>query len=403
MQPGPYGATSPPATAPTPPPSERLTPSGWWYVVAATFGIGGIVLAILLGIGFAEDYTDRIDDFERVQVPGTQMVVLEAGDYTIYQEFFGADDDLRIQPDVTVNMTGPDGEAVELDEYDGSFSYAGSGREGVALSTFEAEERGEYTVSTEGDSLSTVAIGEGIGMQLFVGITLALATGFGGVVVCAVIAIVVAVKRSGAKTRRQLAMVQQGGWRPPPGASGWPGAPGWPQQPYGQPPYGYQQPPSSAGQPPYGYQQPPSGGYQPPPGSQQPPSSVGQPPYGYQQSPSGGDQPPPGNQQPTSSGDQPASGYQQPSSSGDQQPPYGYQQSPPSGGQPPSSGDQPPPGAYGAPPAAPTPAEPSPSSTPPAEHEGYQPSAPTRSMPPAPDDDQPSGDKPSGDPPAPMS
>lgn len=333
MQPGPYGASPPPAaTTPTPPPSGRLTPSGWWYVVAAAFGIGGIVLAIVLGVGFAEDYTDRIDDFERVQVPGTQTVVLEAGDYTIYQEFFGADDDLRIPPDVTVNVTGPDGEAVELDDYDGSFSYTGSGREGVALSTFEAEERGEFTVSTEGDSLSTIAIGEGIGLQLFVGIAVSLAIGFGGVVVCAVIAIVVAVKRSGAKTRRQLAMVQQG-WRPPPGVGGWPGAPGgpgWPQQPYGQPPYGYQQPP-------------PSGGFQPP--------------YGYQQPPS------------------------------------------------PSGGYQPPTGAYGTPPAAPTPppassSPPSPSSTPPAEHEGYQPGAPTRSMPAAPDD-EPSSDKPSGDPPPP--
>lgn len=322
MQPGPYGAASPPAATPTPPPSGRLTPSGWWYVVAAAFGIGGVVLAIVLGVGFAEDYADRIDDFERVQVPGSETVVLDAGDYTIYQEFFGADDSVRFPPDVTVNVTGPDGEAVDIDDYNGSFSYAGSGREGIALSTFEAEERGEYSVSTEGDTLSTIAIGEGIGMQLFVGIAAALATAFGGIVVCAVIAIVVAVKRSGAKTRRQLAMVQQG-WRPPPGAPGWPGAPGGPG--YGQPPYG-----PGYGQPPYGYQQPPPG-YQPPSGGYQPP-------YGYQQPPSGGHQAPP---------------------------------------------------------------TPPPASTPPAEHEGYQPSAPTRSMPPSPDDTSGDNERPSTDPPPP--
>ncbi|HEY8545248.1 MAG TPA: hypothetical protein VIL36_09375 [Acidimicrobiales bacterium] len=284
MQPGPYGAPPPPAaspygTPPTAPSLPALKPSGWWYAIAAALAITGIVVAIVIGVNFAESYTDRIDEFQRVGVPGTDTVVLEAGDYTIYQEYPGANDDLSIPPSVTVNVTGPDGDAVELDDYSGDFTYAGSGREGVALSTFEAEETGEYTVSTEGDRFSTIAVGEGIGFELFVGIALALVIAFGGIVIAVIISIVVAVKRSGARTRRQLALVQQGGWQPPPGAGGWPGAPApsWSQPPYGQQPppaQGWTPPPAAPGSPP---PTPSSPGWSapapPPPGTPAPPSS----------------------------------------------------------------------------------------------------------------------------------
>ncbi|HMG40666.1 MAG TPA: hypothetical protein VK611_05025 [Acidimicrobiales bacterium] len=276
MQPGPYGA---PPVAPSS--TEPLKPNGWWYVVAATLGIGGIVLAVVIGVRTAQTYSDRIGDFQRVDVPGSGTVTLDSGNYSVYQEFDGANDDFRFDPSVTVNLTAPDGSAVDLDSYSGTVTYAdGDGHEGEALFTFRAEESGDYRVSAEGDSESVIAVGPGIGGGLVAGIIGALLSGFVGVIAGVVVAIIVAVKRSGSKTRRQLALVGSG-YRPPgpPGAGGgWPPSPQpmWPHyqpQPQHQAPPGYQPPaPPAAPAPPMPPAPPP-----PPPPPPEPPASSPQP------------------------------------------------------------------------------------------------------------------------------
>lgn len=231
MQPGQYGA---PPVAPHPA-TEPLKPNGWWYVVAAGLAIGGIVIAVVIGVRAAVTYSDRIDGFERVDVPGVDTVLLESGGHTIYHEYAGAGDEFGFSPSVSVSVAAPDGSAVELDDYTGSFTYGTTDHEGEALFTFDAEEPGDYTVRVEGESGSEIAVGRGLASGLFAGIAGALVAGFGGVVAGIIIAIVVAVKRSGARTRRQLALVR-GGWAPP----GTPGA--WPSGP--QPP-GAGMPPST--------------------------------------------------------------------------------------------------------------------------------------------------------------
>src|SRR5688572_24740537 len=117
--PGPYAGPQPPASYGAEGP---LKPSGWWYVFAGLLGVGGVVLAFVVGIGAASTYSDTIDDFQRVDVPGSDTVRLEAGDYTVYHEYFGADDEFGSSPNVDVSITGPDGDSVPLDGYTGSFT-----------------------------------------------------------------------------------------------------------------------------------------------------------------------------------------------------------------------------------------------------------------------------------------
>jgi hypothetical protein len=261
MQPGPYGA--PPAA---PVGVEPLKPSGWWYVAAVGVGIAGIVGAIVIAVVSFNRFIDHIDDFARVDAPGTDTVRLEEGEYTVFLEFPGADEEFVDEPFVDFTITDPDGTEVDLDDYFGESTYSADSRDGLALYTFTADETGEYTVTSEGDP-ATIAIGEGLFGGALGGFIGAAILGFVAVVAAIIMIIVIAVKRSGARNRRQLALVRSGwtqsgppGWPGPPGASAPPGAAGPPGYSSGGPPPG--SPPSDPSYPPA----PPPSSYPPPPG-----------------------------------------------------------------------------------------------------------------------------------------
>jgi hypothetical protein len=230
MQQGPY----------TPPPpaygDNQIRPALWWFFVAGGLAVVGIVGGIALLVSGVVRWSNTVEDFDRVSVPGTGEVQIdETGGYSIYHEY-ERDTSFRFYPpDPDVTVTDPSGEEVVLDWYSGSVTYAVSGYEGEGLFTFDAEETGTYTVTTEGDSESVVAVGRGVGRGLAAPIVAGVAVGFIGVVGGIVMAIVVGVKRSG--HRRRLRAI----WNPPPGPppGAWgpaPGAPGWgPQPPPGQP------------------------------------------------------------------------------------------------------------------------------------------------------------------------
>ncbi len=206
----PFPTSPDPMGSPTP---QAITPSGRWFVLGGALIALGIIGGIVLGaVGFLQT-SGRIDDFQRVRVPGSGVVNLaESGGYTVYLEYAGASS-RGTSGTVNLRVLDPAGKHVDLRKYDASVTYSFGKHEGRAGFSFDAVEPGAYRVTTAGSSEVTVAVGRGLGSS-FVGTLLgALALGFGGVVLGVLVIVVVAVKRSASK--RSAAA----GWFPPPGRS----------------------------------------------------------------------------------------------------------------------------------------------------------------------------------------
>jgi hypothetical protein len=221
--------------------AEPVRPSGWWYGLAGGVAVAGIIAAIVIFVQTFNGYVDKINDFERVDVPGSGTVNLDGtGGYTIYHEYNGASDDF-FGPDVSeVTLEDPDGDQVTLEDYVGRVTYTGDSHEGVALFSFHADQPGEYQLSATGDG-STLAVGRGISKGLIGGIVGGFAAGGVGVVAGGVIALIVGIQRGRNKRSRITRMPgppqafgPPGAWAGPPGYPGGPGA--WPQQPPQPPP-----------------------------------------------------------------------------------------------------------------------------------------------------------------------
>ncbi|MFE7745101.1 hypothetical protein [Nocardia sp. NPDC057455] len=186
-------------TSPNPVESQIVTPSGRWFVLGGALIALGIIGGIALGtFGFLQT-SGRIDDFQRVHVPGSGVVHLaESGGHTVYFEYAGASSE-GASGTVNLRVLDPEGKHVDLRKYDASITYSFGGHEGRAGFSFEAAHPGEYRVTTAGSSEVTVAIGRGLGSS-FVGTLLgALALGFGGVVLGVLVIAVVAIKRNASK------------------------------------------------------------------------------------------------------------------------------------------------------------------------------------------------------------
>lgn len=237
-----------PGTYPPPPPASmgKVKPSGWWFALAGLIPVAGVVVAVVIFVVGLTAFVDRIEDFHRVEVPGSETITLREGSYSVYQEFGGAaDEGSGTYGTASVAITGPTGEDVDLDSYDSRVTYTGSDEEGIAMASFRADTSGEYTVTAEGPESMTIAIGPGLGRGIVATIVGAFVVGGLSVLAGIVIAVVVGIRRSQNRSRMRGPM-------PPPGPPG-----GW-----GQPAYG----PYAPG--PYG-----SGPYAPAPGYGQGPAS----------------------------------------------------------------------------------------------------------------------------------
>lgn len=225
-----------------------MRPSAWWFGAAGAAAVLGIVIGVVILVRTFVGWMDRIDDFDRVSVPGDGAVTVDGtGGFSIYHEYLGADTDDLFSPDIfDVNLTAPDGSEVRLSAYDGRSTYGTPDHEGEGLFTFTAEEPGEYVLSADGDP-ATLAVGRGLGRGLVGGIVRGIVVGVLGVVAGIVIAIVVGVSRSRNRRRQLPGMPPPGAMPPPPGAMPPPGAyqpppsdapPGQPPPPTGQYPFG---------------------------------------------------------------------------------------------------------------------------------------------------------------------
>jgi len=192
---------------------------------------------IALIVGSVQHLHDKVADFERVDVGETGTVSLDGtGGFTIYHEYDGAYSSTGFGGDVAVEMTGPDGTNVSIEPYVANVTYSTGGHEGVALYSFRAEQPGQYTLQSDGSG-GTLAVGRGVGKDLFGRIAAGILVGILGLVLGAVLAIVVGVQR-GRDRRRRFISATPNYWPGPPGGPGaWGGPPQYP------PPYQPPQPP----------------------------------------------------------------------------------------------------------------------------------------------------------------
>ena len=113
-----------------------MGPSRWWYAVAALVAVGGLAVAGVLGVRAVVDFSDRVDDLDRVPIFATEEVSLDEGAYTLYYE----------QPSRSVVVVVPpvdpgfecEGDFdPRLEEYDSDVTYDVDGREGTAVASFD--------------------------------------------------------------------------------------------------------------------------------------------------------------------------------------------------------------------------------------------------------------------------
>jgi hypothetical protein len=206
---------------PITPPSEPLRPAGWWYGVSAGVGVLGVVVAGVVGVRGISALSDRVDGFDRALIPGAATVEIEdPGDYTIYHEYPGADDDSErgiIDVAFEATLTDPDGGEVELEPYDAHITYSFGDHQGVAMYSFTAPEAGNYELVTTGGP-GNAAVGRGIGRGIVASVLLAVGIGLGTILAAVIMAVVVAIQRGRDRRRRQV-LGHTGPWAGPPGAA----------------------------------------------------------------------------------------------------------------------------------------------------------------------------------------
>ncbi|MEV6556573.1 hypothetical protein AB0M22_12715 [Nocardia sp. NPDC051756] len=189
-----------------PPAPQRITPSGWWFAFGGLLIAIGVFGGLGLGIFGITQASGKIDDFQRIPVPGSgDLHLTETGGYTVYFE--------GLAGRVNIVITDPGGSTVPLNKYDATVTYSFGKHSGEAAFSFEAKQPGTYHVITKGDAGGTAAVGRGLGDSFVFQLFAALGIGGGGLVLGLVVIIVVAVKRSGSKRRAALA----GGGGYPPG------------------------------------------------------------------------------------------------------------------------------------------------------------------------------------------
>jgi hypothetical protein len=94
---------------------------------------------------------EAIDDLPGTPVPGEMTITAEeAGELTLYYErrawLMGIPDDL----DLDVDVTGPGGSSIPVDDHDTERQFRSFGRVGQAVATFETRRLGDYQVTVDG-------------------------------------------------------------------------------------------------------------------------------------------------------------------------------------------------------------------------------------------------------------
>jgi hypothetical protein len=191
--------------APAPPSAydnSKIKPSLGWYWVAGAIVVVGVATAIGIMVASAAGALGRTDDLQRVQVPGQGTIhISDTGGQVVYFEGLGPPP----PGSLAVQITDPNGNAVDLHRYFGDVHYTLNQTRGFAVATFAADSTGDYAVSTKSRRSVTgaVAIGKSIFGGTLGGLLGGVLIGFISVLVGVIIAIVTGVRRRAARRRRQ--------------------------------------------------------------------------------------------------------------------------------------------------------------------------------------------------------
>jgi hypothetical protein len=135
--------------------------AGYWIggalVAAGVFGAVLWFVISILALG------DKVDDFQRVPIPGEATVQLEARKYVIYYESPTADE---FVPAFAIDIVdAATGAPAPVAGYGSTLTYSYSGHEGSAVATVTPPTTGDYLVRTDGDpgpGTANVALGESL-------------------------------------------------------------------------------------------------------------------------------------------------------------------------------------------------------------------------------------------------
>lgn len=172
-----------------PPVTRRFTTAG---IVA----LGAVLLAVMWAAAALWPLSGQVDELARTDIPGDVVVTVDEPDgQVIYYErptWFAS---VPMNPDLAIEVTGPDDQTVPTDPSDLPVHYRLPGLVGEPVATFDATTSGDYTVAVQAaepqpDDART-AVGPSITAGLFAGLvgpTIVLLLGLAIAVVIAVLA-----------------------------------------------------------------------------------------------------------------------------------------------------------------------------------------------------------------------
>ena len=154
-------------------PTATAVPSTSRYWLAAVIAIVGLVVGVAFGVMSYRDSQDRIDDFDRVSIPGTMSVQLdEATGRVMYYE---GTDTIRFN-ELSIAVTDPAGTPVDVSPYDGEMIYeTGDLTQGRAVATFDVSEPGTYEIAVSGIDSGQLVVGESFSGRALPGVLAGLA------------------------------------------------------------------------------------------------------------------------------------------------------------------------------------------------------------------------------------
>ena len=184
-------------------PAAPIRPATAFYWAGGALVVLSAVIAIVWFVVGLVGLINRIDDFQRVDVPGTATVFFsDPGGYTLYDESPGAGLQGAFLSPLTVSLVpAVGGEPVAFDAYDGELTYSFGDHSGRAVATFEIDAPGPYELTADSSVFGAgpVAVGRGIGGRLALAIAVPFIIGGLGVSAGAAVALVTGVRRSRAK------------------------------------------------------------------------------------------------------------------------------------------------------------------------------------------------------------
>lgn len=163
--------------------------SGWWYALVAV----PIAVGCAIGTWGIFSMLDNIEAMQRLAVPGSRELALEAEEYVIYGETQSVVDGRGISVtsfDAECRITAPDGAFLELESRTASTTYSFGSYAGKSMFDVTVPAAGTYLLECRGGP-GVVAIGGGIGA----GLGLILGGMFGGLIVGLIVLFVVRRKR----------------------------------------------------------------------------------------------------------------------------------------------------------------------------------------------------------------